>query len=369
MQHVLSLVWFKVFPPQFGGQKGIALFLKHLSAHFQVDCLCSGNNAAGTHSGCKVYPQLPVSKLQFFNPVVWLKVRRWTKKSNYNFVILEQPYYGLLGAYLKRLGFTIIIHTHNIESMRFKAIGKKAWPLLFYYERWCLQQAHSVVFKSEQDKAFAKEKYSVKEENSYVLPYGVENAQPFDRTLSRRFLQAQHGIPENHKVLLFAGTLDYHPNAQAVEFIYEMEPELRKILSNYTIIICGRNCFPDFEYLNRLENPHIVKAGFVNEIDHYFAGADIFINPVKNFHGVQTKLFDALSYNLNVVCFSVIAKELPAYLGTKIFTPQAYTEDAFARQVVSASEQSTPTPEAFFRQFCWSALVAKFAQHLKSRFN
>lgn len=41
MSKILSIVWYKVLPPVFGGQKGIAGFNKHLAKHHPLVCLCS----------------------------------------------------------------------------------------------------------------------------------------------------------------------------------------------------------------------------------------------------------------------------------------------------------------------------------------
>ncbi|MCC6447095.1 MAG: hypothetical protein IT215_00210, partial [Chitinophagaceae bacterium] len=42
--HILSLVPYKIFPAQMGGQKGIALFYKYLSQHVSLRVITTKNN-------------------------------------------------------------------------------------------------------------------------------------------------------------------------------------------------------------------------------------------------------------------------------------------------------------------------------------
>jgi hypothetical protein len=367
MQKILSLVWFKIYPPHFGGQKGIALFNKYLSDHFQIDCLCSANNEVVTDAGCRIIPELPVSKTQFFNPFAWKKILKQYNKEDYSFIILEQPYYGLLAPWLKQKA-KLIIHTHNMEWQRFKSLKKKRWTVLFQLEKWSLQKAGLVLFKTESEKKLAIQHLALKEANCYVLPYGIEDARPHNKKEARRFLLDKHGIAEEEKIILFAGTLDYRPNADALEKIYfQIEPVLRQKLPSFKILICGRNNFPAFTYLKELKNDNIIQAGFVENITPYFTGADVFINPVVNVHGVQTKLFDALNYNLNVVCFEAAAKELPSYLKEKILVSSNNNFDSFTDNIVQSLNYNFDTPEKFYTDYSWSNIIKKFAIYLKQK--
>jgi len=367
MQKILSLVWFKVYPPHFGGQKGIALFNKYLADYFEIDCLCSQNNEVVEDAGCQVLTELPVSKTQFLNPLVWLKISRQLKRKDYSYVIAEQPYYGLLGPWLKTKSRQLIIHTHNIEWQRFKSLKSRHWHWLYIYERWSLRKADVVLFKTREEKEQAIKNFRLKAANCYVLPYGIEKAKPFNKEKSRRFLQEKYGIKADEKIILFSGTLDYAPNANAVQQIYDtLEPLLRKTLPAFKIVICGRNRFQAFAHLKQLKNDNIIQAGFVDAMENYFAGADAFINPVQIVHGIQTKLFDALNYNLNVVCYEAACKELPSYLKTKIFSTASNDYEAFVNNIIKALTYNFDTPDAFYLDYSWKNIIANFAAYLNT---
>ena len=368
MDKILSLVWFKIYPAYFGGQKGIALFNRYLSEHFEVDCLCSKNNVQSKDAGCNILPELPTSKWQILSPVAFWKIKRQLSKTDYKWLIIEQPFYGLLISRLKKKNTKLIVHMHNIEALRFKSFNYKTWRWLLLYEKLVLPKADLVLFKTGRELSWAMEHYKLHKHRCYLLPYGVEPADnnPTITQRSRDFLKVKHNIPSGTSVLLFTGTLDYQPNAEAVEWIYQkLEPALCLTSLKFKILICGRNQFASYAYLKELKSDNIVQVGFVDEIDLYFRGADAFINPVRNIHGVQTKIFDALNYNLNIVCFQNAVAELPAYLEPKLFASPIDNVNTFVEMVSKGVESQTDTPMQFYKDYSWKNIVANFAVHLQ----
>ena len=121
---VLSIVWYKVLPPKFGGQKAIAFFNENLGKLTSLSCICSRNNET-EKADYSAYNSLPISKTQFLNPFVWFKIYLVAKKTKSTHLILEFPYHGISGLICKKyLGTKLIINTHNIEFLRFKEQNK-----------------------------------------------------------------------------------------------------------------------------------------------------------------------------------------------------------------------------------------------------
>jgi hypothetical protein len=225
-----------------------------------------------------------------------------------------------------------------------------------------------VLFKTEEERLMAQKEFKLKQQQTYVLPYGVERAAAFDKAAAQAEIRKRHNLKMEDKILLFAGTLDYAPNAQAVTLLYEkIEPLLRTKLSNFKILICGRNQFPEYGYLKKLHNENIIQAGQVPDIETYFTVTDVFLNPVQNVHGVQTKLFDALNFNLNVVSFKKAANEVPAYLHQKVFMSGEGDYEGFVQNVLATLTVTFDTPEAFYQEFSWERIVANFVTHLKNQ--
>ncbi len=306
MEKILSVVWYKVLPAKYGGQKGIALFNKYLAREAELVCLCSKNNEPGGKVNYKLIPGLPVSKTQFINSFCWHKIISTVKKEKITHLILEHPYHGIAGWLAKKIhGVKLIVHSHNIEALRFKETGSRWWRLLAIYEKWVHRQANLNLFKTEDELQYAVANFGLNKEKCLVTHYGIdpEEKRP-DQGVAKNIIAERHNILPPEKILLFAGTLDYKPNATAVENIYkEIAPRLAESNFQGRIIICGRNKLPSFQYLNSLSHPMVINAGEAEDIENYFAAADVFINPVLTGGGVQTKVIDALSYGFGVVAF------------------------------------------------------------------
>jgi hypothetical protein len=175
----------------------------------------------------------------------------------------------------------------------------------------------------------------------------------------------RHSILPDEKIILFAGTLDYKPNAEGVESIYnKIAARLSQNMEfNFKIVVCGRNNFSEFQYLKELKNPRIIYAGEVDEISTYFSAADIFINPVHVSSGTQTKVIEAIYHQLNTVVFRKQLEGIElSVCNNKIFAAANEDWDDFTNQIISACKTSSPTPEIFFEYYNWSRIGLLAAQ-------
>lgn len=356
---VLSVVWYKVLPPLFGGQKGVALFNEYLGRLVPLTCLCSKNNTV-IPASYRIEATLPVSKTQFLNPFCWRKIFLLAKRQKATHLILEFPYYGLAGFLTKKLaGVKLLIHAHNIESLRFRSQNKRWWRILQAYEKWTLKKADGVFFKTEEERTLAVKHYSLTTEKTIVVPYGTVAGSKRGKDEARTWVLQRHGIPSETRLLLFAGTLDYAPNAQAVTALEKkVIPLLNEAGLSYRIIVCGRIVDHAFSYLQNIKDPNLLYAGNVTDIGPYFAAADVFIDPVITGGGVQTKIVDALGFNLNVVCFDGMQKGIEG-ADAKIFTAPKSNWQAFATAIGNALKENKPTPPAFFESHNWTNIAEK----------
>lgn len=366
---IISIVWYKVLPPVFGGQKGIADFNNHLSKQHPLVCLCSHNNLATDAVSYTVIPQLPVGKKQFLSPFTWKKIKTVAASEKATHIIAEHPYHGISAVKTaKALKLSLIIHSHNIESQRFKQMGKWWWRLLHYYEGWVYRKADIVLFKTHADKNFAIHHFNISPAKTMVVPYGIEKNIHPGHKLAAEMIRYRHGIHPDEKLLLFAGTLDYLPNAKAVKDIYqEIAPRLKKENLPFKIIICGRNEDASFQSLKKLSHPDIIYTGEVADIHHYFSAADAFINPVCIGGGTQTKNIEALSHHSNIVCFKeMVDAELLALVKNKLFIAAGNNWENFVEQVKLALDKRTDTPEEFFEQYSWERIITNLSERMNA---
>jgi glycosyltransferase involved in cell wall biosynthesis len=367
---ILSIVWYKVLPPRYGGQKGIAVFNKYLARHAPMTCLCSHDNQPGNDVGYKVLPLLPVSKWQFLNPFVIRRIAEVAKKEKPTHIIAEHPYHGLAARLAAiKTGAKLIIHSHNIESERFRQMGKYWWQMMGWYEGWVHRRAGLSLFKTKEDMEWAVSNYHLQPDACMLIPYGIDPEAVQPATNASEIIRKRHDLSEKEKILLFTGTLDYRPNAQAVEIIFrEIAPRLAARNFSYKIIITGRIQKKNYLYLSNLHHPSVILAGEVEDIGNYFAAADVFINPVRDVAGIQTKVIDALCYHLNVVCFRPALKGIQTdCCKEKIYAAKENTLHAFCDKIMEAlGAAPAPTPPGFRDAYSFVSLAEKLAARMKS---
>ena len=371
MTRLLSVVWYKVLPAHFGGQKGIAEFNHYLSEHHELVCICSRNNKPSGTEPYKVLPILPVSKSQLFRLSAWRKIINTAKQNLSTHVIIEHPYYGLAGIFLKKsLGVKLIIHSHNIESQRFKKLGRWWWPIMSRLEKISHRNADLNLFKTKEDYLFALEHFFLKKDRCMVVPFGITREsipRHSEKQEARKRIAIKHGLVLMEKIILFNGTLDYMPNARAVEIIvHRIIPTLlKKTNQPFKIIVCGRIVDPAFEYIKALKQEKYVFAGMVEEIADYFFAADLFINPVMDFGGIKVKIMEALSYNLNVVSTTSGAKGIDTrILNDKLTKTEDDDWENFCDQIIRSWNKESDTPAQFFQEYHWKRIARDVADRI-----
>jgi hypothetical protein len=366
---VLSLVSYKFLPPDMGGQKGIAFFNRYLSRELNLTCVTIKDNQASQGEGYPVKNVLSNHQLRYINPFIFFTLRRIIKQENITHLIIEHPYYGWLGMLLKWFcKVKLIVHSHNIESLRFKTMNKWWWGILWHYEKLTHKKADHSFFIQDNDKNYAIENFKLGPGQCTAITYGFElNAPPssLEKKSSKEQICKMHQVSETDKILLFNGTLGYKPNLDALEIILDKINPL--LLANkdfrYKIIVCGNKLPPGYKGLVDYKEKNIIYAGFVDDINLYFKGCDIFINPVIDGGGIKTKVVEALGYNLSVVSTKSGAIGIPSDVtGGKIKIINDEDWEAFAVEITEMNIEQK-TPDAFFDHFFWGniALTAKKA--------
>ena len=370
MANVLSIVSYKIFPAKLGGQKGIALFNQYFSEYHKLTCVTIKDNdpSLATYNMLNI---LSNSKLRYINIFYFFRLRSVIKRSEITHVVIEHPYYGWLGMLLKwACGIKLIVHSHNIESLRFKSTGKWWWKVLGWYE-WVVHRFADFTFCiTEEDRQYMIENFGVKAKNLAVITYGIEMEAPptaMDKVLARIFIQKRFGIPTECALFLFNGTLDYLPNLEALKAILDkINPSFIKVGIPYRIIICGKNLPSELNDLKEYKDQNIVYAGFVDDVSIYFKGSDVFLNPVTDGGGIKTKLVEALGYNLNVVSTrnGAIGVSQDICNGKLVVCKDNDRQD-FSHEMETALRFLERTiPSSYFKHFSWKNIARKAANSL-----
>ncbi|MBC7828796.1 MAG: glycosyltransferase family 4 protein [Chitinophagaceae bacterium] len=361
MINVLSIVSYPVLPALVGGQKGIALFYKYFSKYVNLVCVATKKNDPLKAEGYTVLNILSNSPFRYINIFYFFTLKKIIRERKISHLLLEHPYYGWLGVLLKKFcGIKLIVHSHNIEALRWKALGKWWWKILWQYEGWAYRQADVNFFKQDDDRTYAIRRFKLHPEKCVEITYGIEQSfppSPEEKQAARKYLLQEHSIPANHHILLFNGAFNYLPNLNGLKYIiHQIHPALQQINDfQYTILLCGKD-IPAQISQNKI--PGVVFAGFVPDIAVYFKGADIFLNPITEGGGIKTKLVEALGYDMNAVSTQNGAIGIdPALCNNKLTVVTDSNWHSFADFIYRASRNKTHIPPAYFEHFYWGDIA------------
>lgn len=106
-------------------------------------------------------------------------------------------------------------------------------------------------------------------------------------------------------VLLFTGALDYHPNIDAVRFfVKEVLPLVAARVPAVRLVVVGHRPVARLSDLAARSGGRVLIAGSVPDIRPYFAGAQVYVAPLRLGRGVQNKVLEAMAMGLPVVASS-----------------------------------------------------------------
>lgn len=370
MTNVLSIVTYKIFPAKLGGQKGIALFNQYFSKQVNLYCFTIKDNDA-TLAPYKVFNSLSNHRLRYINVFYFFLIKKIIRENKITNIICEHPYYGWMALLLKYLcKVKVVIHSHNIEAERFKALGKWWWKILWHYEKFIHRKADFTFCITEADRNYFSIFYKIPGSKSAVITYGIGwNSIPSfnEKENTRKQLLEKYSIISGTHLFLFNGTLNYPPNLNAVKNIVEKINPLFALKGiRYKIIICGKGLPDNMNELKNYADQNIIYAGFVDDISVYFKGVDVFINPVTEGGGIKTKLVESLGYNLNVVSTYNGAIGVDENIcNGKLLLTENDDWQLFADKMEIAIQITQLIQPAFFNHFYWENIASKAADIVK----
>ncbi len=369
MPKIVSIVSYPFLPAKVGGQKNISLFYKYLSRLLPLICITTTNNSVDAAEGYQVLNILSSSRTRYLNPFYISKIKKVLVESKATHLMIEHPYYGWLAYFLKRsLPIQLIVHSHNIEGLRWKSLGKWWWKLLWRYERFTHQMADYNFFITDNDMQYAEKEFSLEPGRSMLVTYGTErNAAPpaEDVERAKKMLQSKHGITDE-TILLFNGAFDYLPNLEALNTILNnIHPLLEVQKFNYKLILCGRNIPAE---ISAQQYNNVIIAGFVDDIDPYFQSADVFLNPLLEGGGIKTKLVEALASNCNAVSTVSGAIGVDANLcnGKLLIVPDGDWK-LFAAKIIEAAQIDKEIGSSYFAHFYWGYNTARASRFIAGK--
>lgn len=363
---VVSIAPYQFLPAKIGGQKCIAFFNEYFARQVNLVCATVDTNSNELAKGYETVKLFSHSKLRYVNPLIFFKTKKLIHAKGATHLLIEHPYLGWLAFFIKKFtGVKTIVHSHNIEALRFKTLNKWWWKILWRYERWTHRHADFNFFIHAEDLSYAVREFGLKKKRCLVVTYGISIKEPPTKAeafVAKQFIRQRHSVAEGEKIFLFSGAFNYQPNLEALKTIEQkLCPVWDRQGLKYKVIVCG----PWIE-ASTVRHPNMIIAGFVESIEPYFTGADVFINPVTDGGGIKTKLVEALGYNCNAVSTTKGAIGVDkAITNNKLFLIANDNWEAFAQKTIEASTLIRDIPNEFYQHFYWGYSTQKAAEFIK----
>jgi glycosyltransferase involved in cell wall biosynthesis len=165
--------------------------------------------------------------------------------------------------------------------------------------------------------------------------------------------------------LLFSGKMDYRPNVDAaLWFATEIWPRIKRQYPAATWTIAGQKPHQRLNWLRSLDG--VTVTGRVDSIKPYFAGAKVYVMPLRMGSGTRLKVLEAMASGIAIVSTSVGIEGYPLEPGKQLLKaeePQAFA-DAVLHLLQNREERTrlAINGKMFAEQYDWRRIIPRFEQ-------
>jgi glycosyltransferase involved in cell wall biosynthesis len=140
------------------------------------------------------------------------------------------------------------------------------------------------------------------------------------------------GRPEVPGRLVFSGSMDWHPNEDAViHFGESILPRIRERVPGASFVVVGRN--PSTRLVEAAKRTGMELTGTVDDVRPHVDEAAVYVVPLRAGSGTRLKIFEAFAMGKAVVSTTLGAEGLDVEPGRNVIL--ADEPDDFARAVVA----------------------------------
>jgi glycosyltransferase involved in cell wall biosynthesis len=225
----------------------------------------------------------------------------------------------------------VVLFEHNVEYLiwqRLSAVEPRAWRRALIEIEWRKLRAREADACTDADLTIA-----VSEDDRHRL----EAIAPAVRAVSvptgvDTSYFTPNGYRETPTQLVFSGSMDWHPNEDAViHFADAILPRIQAAIPDASFVIVGRNPSAVVRDLGR--RPAVTVTGTVDDVRPWIGQAGVYVVPLRAGSGTRLKIFEALAMGKAVVSTTVGAEGLGLQPGEH-FEP-ADDPAAFADAVIA----------------------------------
>jgi glycosyltransferase involved in cell wall biosynthesis len=227
-------------------------------------------------------------------------------------------------------GVPIVLNHHNVESQMThrRADGERSLSRRVYlrrdarklerYERIACRRAAVNITVSALDAERLRAVVAGAE--TIVVENGVD----------LEYFRPRSGQPQEPASLIFAGTMNWYPNQEAMRyFLKDVWPLLLADNPERRLSIIGRD--PPAEVLEATREGTVRAPGFVSDVRPYLAAAATYVCPIRDGGGTRLKVLDALAMGMPLVATGLAVEGLG--LAEEVHYLRAETPPDYLRQI------------------------------------
>lgn len=177
-------------------------------------------------------------------------------------------------------------------------------------------------------------------------------------------------LPAAPPSVLFAGTMNYPPNADAaLWFLDAIWPEVLRRVPDATFTIVGKH--PSKALRRRAEGRRVIVTGLVEDVRPWLARASVCVAPLRLGGGMRIKILQAMSMGKAMVSTTLGAEGIDVEDGRELLladTPERFSrrlvqllQDAGQRAALGAAARRRAE-----RQYGWDPLVDRLEAHYRA---
>lgn len=381
-----------VYPANTGGRIGIfnkIKYLKQLRNSVEVICIVNSDEEVQVQESVlskmgiichsinrNKKKNFNIIKALFFPYTVASRTYKYIKRlccqiikdTKIDYVLAEAPPM-LMNIDSKILDNTkVILFQHNIEyvTMRSNGRAQKTFVkrVIYFFESLRMETFEkllyrknflsAVTFVSDADKEFFDNNLNYGKVPTFLLPVGAESHEAVDSE-------------SNANNVVIVGKMSYAPNIEGVLwFCNKVWNNIKKSVPDARLYIVGKD--PDKCLLN-LASDDIIVTGTVDSVDDYYKMSSVAVIPLFSGGGVKTKLIEASSYKIPIVCTTSGVKGTMYKNGEHILVSD--DEEQFADLVIdslknrkAAHERAERCYGFFMKNYQWNGIMTKFIDEI-----
>lgn len=296
---------------------------------------------------------------QLFSPSLFFRLWRLIRQDEISLIIVSQIWSGWHGVLLKLCtGKPMLFDDHNVEYLRLRRMGSVVWPLVALLELIVCHAADEVICVSEVDRDRLLKHLHVPEDKVTVVSNGADVNKLLSNSVPTNTVRAQIGLVSGESLVLFFGSLQYQPNAQAARIILqEIAPRLHSSHPEARIVIVGLG-HNTFLRAQKGDIPSNVKfIGFVNDMTAVIKSADVVIVPLISGSGTRFKIIESIACGRRVISTSIGAEGLqPEVMGESLVICDDW--EIFTKKIAVSLTKNRDVPPtlAFMQTYDWEAV-------------